>query len=153
GDTETGGDGEGAEIVSHAASDGGDVVCKAAEILLPLALPLLAKEVETRLLLGSRVIGVNEDVVILRVCGEEAVHSAGGEEPALEELIQQGIGLFEQIARLVADVRVIENLRILALHLPGHEERRPVDVRPYLVQRKRPDDVHAKKARSGDRRL
>ena len=65
-------------VVDPARVDGRDVVGQAPEVLLPLALPLLAEGVDSGTLGSSGPgVGVEDDVIAVGVGGEEAVDPAG----------------------------------------------------------------------------
>src|SRR5206468_1567595 len=51
------------------------------------------------------------------------------------------------------DHRIVEDPGILSLQLPGHEERRPVDVGSELGKRQVVEYAHAEERRHGDGRI
>ncbi len=65
-----------------------------------------------------------------------------------DDLVEQSPGVVEQLAGARRRRGVVEDLGILALQLPGQEERRPVDVRDQFLQRKVVEHADA-----GERRL
>ncbi len=66
---------------------------------------------------------VDQDVVALGVCGPETVGAPGLEVAASNDLVEQGIGVVEELAR----GRLAEDRGVLALELPGEEEELPID--------------------------
>ena len=63
------------------------------------------------------------------VGGEQADHGAHLEPAFGDQLLQHRSRVGIELARRLADHRVVEDVRELAGELPGLEERRPVDVR------------------------
>ena len=76
----------------------------------------------------ARLVGVDENVVALRIRRPEAERGAG-REPALgHDLVEHGARVLVERARHRAEFRVVENGGKFAVQFPGREERRPVDV-------------------------
>ena len=89
------------------------------------------------------VVRVQLDIVAHGVGGKEAVDAARRDQLLLDDRIEQRIGFGEDLARLLALLRVVEDARINALQLPGVEERRPVDELAQRGQRKVVQHAHA----------
>ena len=74
------------------------------------------------------VVGVDFDVVAVhRVGWEQAEHGVGGEPFFLDDLLQHGLRIGEQLARFLAHHFVLQNLRVTSGQFPCLEERCPVD--------------------------
>ena len=85
--------------------------------------------------LGARVISVDLDVVVIDGVGRQEHHDPVGSEPAVvDDLLQHGLAVGEDLAGLFAHHGVIEDVRELAGQVPGLEERAPVDVFGQLGQ-------------------
>ena len=82
---------------------------------------------EALLHLGSRVVGVELDVVAYRVGGEKAVDAAGGDQLLGDDLVEQGVGFGLDLLCLRSILRMIEDARVNTFEAPGVEEGRPVD--------------------------
>ena len=61
--------------------------------------------------------------------------------------MQRALRILEQLARLLTLVGVIENLGITAVHLPGMEERRPIDIVRDLLQGKMLENLYPEELR------
>jgi len=121
-------DGKPADPVRDAGIDRGDPV-REAEVRRRAAalLALLTHQVKAAVLGAARLVGVEHDVVAVGRRGEEPVGAMRLERPFLDDGLQQRLRVLEELARLLAIVGVLEDLRIRALELPGDEERCPVD--------------------------
>ena len=85
--------------------------------------------------LGARVVGVDLDVVVVDGVGRQEHHDAVSGEPAVvDDLLQHGLAVGEDLAGLFTHHGVIEDVRELAGQVPGLEERAPVDVFGQLGQ-------------------
>ncbi len=73
------------------------------------------------------VVGVELDVVADGAGGKEAVDAACGDQIFLDDVIEESVGIGEELARLLALLFVLEDARVDAFESPGVEERRPVD--------------------------
>src|SRR5207245_1863639 len=85
---------------------------------------------------------VQLDIVAHAVGRKESIDSSRREQLLLDNFLQQGLRVLEQFLGLRTDGRVLENFGVPPAQLPGMEERRPVDERHDLVERKvveRPD--------------
>ena len=78
--------------------------------------------------LRARLVGVDLDVVADAVRRPEADDRVGDKPFFRDELLQHGLRVLEQMARGLAIFVVLQDARVLALQLPGLEERRPVDI-------------------------
>ena len=92
---------------------------------------------------GARGVGVELDIVADRAGGKEAVDAARGDQVLLDDAIEQRVGFREELARLLALLRVVEDARIDAFQPPGVEERRPVDELAERGQREVVEHAHA----------
>ena len=73
-------------------------------------------------------IRVKLDVVADAVRRPEADHGVGRQPFLLDELFQHRLRVLEQRPRRLAVFVVLQDARVLALQLPGLEERRPIDI-------------------------
>ncbi len=105
-----------------------NVVGQGSEIVLALALPLLTQEVQACDLLGTRLVGVQDDIVTDAGGWPEAVHSVRLQLVRRDHVHQHGLRIIEQLFGLRANEGIAEYLWILAFQLPSHKERRPIDV-------------------------
>src|SRR5215217_8215564 len=79
---------------------------------------------------------VDLDVVVWqRVGREEPDDRAGLEQLLRDDAVQEGLAVLEESACFRALLRVVQDLGVATLHLPGVEKERPVYVRAYLLQR------------------
>ena len=96
----------------------------------------------------ARLVGVDLDVVVIdAVRREQPDHAARGQPALADDLLEHAPRVRVQIARLLADHRVGEDVRELAGELPGVEERHPVDVARQVFERVVVEDAHAEEAR------
>ncbi len=95
-------------------------------------LALLAQVVQRGQHLGAGLVGVDLDVVADRVRREEPDHPVGGQPLLLDQGVEHLLGVVVQLAGGLARDRVVEDVGEPALHLPGVEERLPVDVLAQL---------------------
>ncbi len=100
--------------------------------------------------LAAVAIGEYEQVVVLAVRREEAEHGPRLQPLFLDDAVEQSARIGEQVARRLADGRVAQDARELAVKLPGVEERHPVDV--FSQHREVDAVVHANSRRRGFRR-
>ena len=91
-------------------------------------LALLAQVVQHGAALERSSSVVDDDVVAVGVGREEAVDAAGGQPLLGDDLVEHLLGVVVELARRLAAGRAVEDVGELALHLPGVEERLPVDV-------------------------
>ena len=78
---------------------------------------------------------VEREVVSVGVRGPKAVDAAGFQPPLCLDLVEQLLRVGEQLARRGAMRGVVEDRGVLALQLPGMEEKGPVDVLAELGDR------------------
>lgn len=97
-------------------------------------LTLLAQVVQRGQHLGTGLVGVHLDVVTDRVCREEPDHPVGGEPLLPDQGVEHFLSVVVQLAGGLAGGRIVEDVGESALHLPGVEERLPVDVLAQLGQ-------------------
>ena len=121
------GDGEGADVIGQAGLLRRDEVGERAAGLAAFAVGLLAEEVEAVEHLCAGAVGVELDIVADGAGGKEAVDAARGDEVLLDDAIEERVGVGEDLARLRALLRMVEDARVDAFQAPGVEERRPVD--------------------------
>ncbi len=99
---------------------------------------LLAKRVQRRDRLVARLVGVDLDIVALGIGGPEADDAAGRKPVFADDAVEHRRSIIEQRPRGSPVFVVVEDRRIFAGQLPGREERRPVDIRHEVGQRKIP---------------
>src|SRR4029077_12829907 len=75
------------------------------------------------------------DIVAIGVGGEKTINTVGGEEALVDDAAEHGLGLIEELAGGRAEIWVVEDARVLALHLVGEKEGRPVYIAGDLGQR------------------
>jgi hypothetical protein len=75
----------------------------------------------------------------------------GTEQILADDALQQTFRVGEEFGRLRANLGVRKDGRVLAAQLPGHEERRPIDVRNDIPQWKVAQHAGADKFRAGRR--
>ena len=92
--------------------------------------------VEARQLLAARVVAVEHDVVAVssRPARSRRRRWRGRRRSSIDAL-QHVLPVGEELPRRAAHLRVLEDLRVLALQLPGREEEGPVDERDQLGDR------------------
>src|SRR5215472_4189086 len=73
--------------------------------------------------------------------GPEPVYAVGAQLPAIDDLVEEGIRIVEQLSGR----RLLQDRGVLALQLPGQEEELPVD---ELAQ---PAQVRLEEPRPGER--
>lgn len=95
-------------------------------------LALLAQVVQRGQHLGPGLVGVDLDIVADRVRREETDHPVCGQPLLLDQGVEHLLGVVVQLAGGLARGRVVEDVGEAALHLPGVEERLPVDVLAQL---------------------
>ena len=88
---------------------------------------LLAQRVEDSPRLAARLIGIDHNVVALRVRRPEAHHGAGAEPALLDDAAEHRAGVLVEARRGGADLGVVEDRGKFSGQLPGGEERRPID--------------------------
>src|SRR6202041_2141395 len=143
------GDGEGSDVVGEIRFAGRDEVSERAAGLAAFAVGLLAEEVETREDCRARFVGVELDVVSDGTGGEQSIGSAGGDEILLDDLIEEGVGFGEYLARLRYLALVVEDAGVNAFQFPGVEEGLPVDVLADRGEGKATEDADARKGGRG----
>ncbi len=126
-DADAGGAGERAQPVRHAAVAWREVIGEAQVRHAGRFFLLLAQVVQRGQHRAARVVGVQLDVVADGVGRKQADHRAGAQPALVHDASQHGLRVAQQLARLLADHGVVQNLRVAAGQLPGLEERRPVD--------------------------
>jgi hypothetical protein len=77
---------------------------------------------------APRVVGVELDVVTVAVGRPQSEHGTRGQPLLVDDLLQHGLCVDQQLARLLAHDRIVEDGRIRTRQVPGLEERAPVDV-------------------------
>ncbi|SKV90678.1 Uncharacterised protein [Mycobacteroides abscessus subsp. abscessus] len=94
-------------------------------------LALLAQVMQRGQHLSAGVVGVDLDIVKTwadRIRGEEPDHPVGRQPLLLDQGVEHLLRVVVQLARSLTSRRVVEDVGEPALHLPGVEERLPVDV-------------------------
>src|SRR5690554_3097733 len=97
-------------------------------------LVLLAQVVQDGEFLFAGLVGVHHNIVAPAIGWPEADHATGTDSLLLNHLLEQFLGVVEQVAGGFSTLGVVENRRVLAGDVPGDKERRPVDVFHQLVQ-------------------
>src|SRR6185369_10025143 len=87
---------------------------------------LLAQHREARDLTLAHVVLVEDDVLAVARGRPVAVDAASADELLGDDAIEQALARLEEIARRLALLGVLEDLREAAGELPGREEERPV---------------------------
>ena len=98
-------------------------------------LALLAQRVQRRRHGLAGLVGVDLDVVADRVGREQAEDAVGAQPLLLDELVEHPLRVLVELGRGLTGRRVVEDVGEAALHLPGEEERTPVDVVAQLGDR------------------
>ena len=127
-DAEPGSDREGAHVVSQTGVLGRDEVAEAPVRDTVAVLALLAQVVQRGHHLGAGLVGVDLCIVADCVGREEPDHPVGGQPLLLDQGVEHPLGVVVQLAGSLTRHRVVEDVGEAALHLPGVEERLPVDV-------------------------
>ena len=97
---------------------------------------LLAQRMHHRQRLATAVVGEHRDVFAVdRIGREQTDHGARFQQLVLDKFGQHALRIGEHLPRLLTDHFVVEDARILAGQLPGHEERRPVDEGHKIFER------------------
>ena len=149
-DADAGGDGERADVVARPCGRH-----EVGETGLRLAFSLgalLAQVYEAMQEVAAILARVHRDVVVIQRIGREETEHGACLQPALvDDSIEHLLRILVQRRRRFSHGRVVEDLRKLAVKLPGVEERHPVDVIPQDLE----TDVvkHASTRECGDRRL
>src|SRR3954451_23394621 len=126
---ESGGDREGTDVVPQTGVLGGHEVGERAMRDAGPGLGLLAQFVQHGANLAPRLVGVDLDVVAGQRVGREEPEDALGPQPFLrDDPVEHLLRVVPELAGRLTGRRVVQDVGILALHLPGVEERLPVDV-------------------------
>ena len=129
------GDGEGTDVVSQTGVLGRDEIAQAPVRDAVAVLALLTQVVQRGHHLGAGVVGVDLDVLATRadrVRREKSDHPVGGQPLLFDHCVEHCLGVVIELAGSLARHRIVEDVGESALHLPGVEERLPVDVFPQL---------------------
>ncbi len=105
---------------------------------------LLAEGMEAGEEGGACVVGVDEDIVAVAVCGEEAVDAVSLELFVGDDLAQHALCVVEEFLCGLADLGVLEDGGIRAVKFPCAEERGPVDEGDELFEREVLEGVDTK---------
>src|SRR5690606_9714476 len=122
------GNGEHADVISHTAGLGCNVVGQTFVIhTLPLLL-LLTQVAPRKQYFRARFVGVDFDVVVIHRIGRIKRHHTTGSKPAaFNNLAQHLLAFFIQLARRLAHHVIFQDARKFAEQAPRLEKRRPVD--------------------------
>ena len=131
---DAGGHCESAQIVRSAGIEGGNIVGEGAEVVLPLSLPLLAKGVKAGEFDTAVGIAVDEDVVSNGSRRPESVDGIGRKEFLVDDPFQKPLRVIKEFLRFRANLRVVEDLGILAAKFPSGKEGGPIDERDEFLQ-------------------
>ena len=121
-------DHEGADVIRHAGGGRRDEIGQRRVEAAFAFFQLLAQRVEGRDLLASGVVGVDHDIVALRIGRPEPDRRLRGEPFLLDDAVEHRPRIVIERARDLADFGVVENGGKTPGQFPGLEERRPVDV-------------------------
>ena len=143
-------DGEKAQVVGQAGLLGRDVVGQRFVGVVPRLLALLAQRVDAGQDVRAALIRIEFNVVADSVSWEKAVDAVRPQRLVGHKLCQKRLGLLKELARAFADGRVLQNVRVAAVQLPGAEEGRPVNERHEFRQRQVGDGADARERGPGD---
>ena len=116
---------------------------------------LLAERPEDRPRLLTLVVAPDRDVVAVDAVGRpEADDRVRRQPPVADEPVEERQRVAVEVARRGPEPRVVEDRRVGAAHLPGREERRPVDEvdefgERVVVERPRPEEGRAGRGHGG----
>src|ERR1043166_95868 len=110
-------------------------------------LHLLAEEMEFGVYFLSRLIAVEINIIANCVRREEAVNRASLDQFVSDNFSEQFLRVGKKFARLFAVLLVLKNGRIASPQFPRVKERRPIDERSKLRERKIIERASAKKLR------
>jgi hypothetical protein len=123
-----GGDGEAADIVRKHSFGATKSASASWRGLRGRPRLLLAQRVQVASSRVRALVGPDLDVVAVGVGRPEADDGAAVNQFSSTICSSMACASAKSVARRLADLRVVEDRRVAALHLPGLEERRPVDV-------------------------
>ena len=130
------GDREGADVVAQPGLPGCDEVGQRLARRPVAALGLLPQLVQRREDGAARLVGVDLDVVAVHLVGREQPEDAVGPQPLLlDDAVEHRLGVLVQPAGGLPAGGVVQDVGEPAAHLPGVEERLPVDVAAQLLER------------------
>ncbi len=104
---------------------------------------LLAQEVQAREFTRTRGIGVNRHIIVLHGVGREQADDTARPQPTLTDRAAQHapcVGV--EACRLLAVLRIGQDVGKAAAQFPGLKERRPVDVAGQFLERIVIEDAH-----------
>ena len=85
---------------------------------------------------GSIIVGKQQQVIVaIALTWPDAVDASGAKHAFVDEPFEHHGGVRKQVASRGSDDVIIEDVGVLAGQFPGHEERRPVDVRYQVGKR------------------
>src|SRR5438552_11098651 len=99
-------------------------------------LHLLPQKIKRGEPFSSVLLSVKFNVIANGVCRPECINASWRQQIFRHDALKQFLRIIEKFARLIADLRVIENRRVTTTHLPRMKERRPIDVSDKRAQRK-----------------
>src|SRR5580658_104304 len=150
-ETESGAHREAADVVGQArAFRRYKITERPVRVRLCFFFGLLAKEPEAVENVLARAVGIELDVVSLRVRRKEAIDTSRPESFLRDDVVEQNLSLAKNDARLFAVFFMLQNLRVDTAKLPGVKERRPIDVCTELRKREVLQHAHADKFGHGD---
>ena len=76
------------------------------------------------------------------LAGNRPDHAVGGQPPLVDDLVEHRLGVVVELARRLAGRGAVEDVGERPLHLPGVEERLPVDVAAQVVEVVALEDPH-----------
>ena len=120
---------ERADVIGHASLERGDVIAQSRVRFALIA--LLAQRVQCA---SAATLEKQGDVVPDRVGFPEAQHAPCLEQLTCHDSLEHGLRIAQQLPRLLADARIIQNVRVAPLEFPRDEKRRPVDQRDQFLE-------------------
>ena len=87
---------------------------------------LLAQTPPRQYGLVAAFVGVEHDVIAMRLRRVQAQHGVRLQPAPLDQALQHGLAVGEHATRLLAHYRVVQDGRVRARQIPGLKERRPV---------------------------
>ena len=126
-DAYAGGHRKSADVVAHAGVPGRDEIGQALVRFVQGLDHLLPQEVKRCGGPCTRLVGIDIDIIADTVGREQSDHRGCAEPFLRDDARQHLLRVIEQVARRLADDRVLQYLRIASRQLPRLEKRRPVD--------------------------
>lgn len=139
--SKTRGNAEGSEIIVSLAVVWGDEVSEGVAGCIGAA-ALLSEGAEACLDGGAGVVGVEDDIVTVAVCGEEAVDAVRLEFFVFDDIAQHDLCVVKEFLCALTDDGVLEDGGVRAVEFPCTEEGRPIDEGDEFCEGKIFEDAH-----------